>query len=1276
MYWLVKNFQHELKICEKPLAAVPGVFAHQMRQAAKGVLAALVLVFLALSALPAQAEITAKVSVKDERTHGRIVFRFFKLPPYQVKISDGVLIISFEDSINLNVDKFMAALGGYFSAGRMDPDQKSIRFALARKIKLNTIVAGERLFIDLLPQPWSGLLPSLPQHVIDELSAKIRQKDAERRNLARRQAFENSKKFLKIRVGRYPTFSRLVFDWQEKVGVKVSRNGNTLSIRFDKLIRTDISRLKVDPPRFVAGAKLKLTDDGLEIDLMLKPDTNIRAFREGFAYVVDVSGLLNKEEQAERAKKTAVLAVSEEEKSAASAPDMHQELIEFEAETAPKISTPKATRRPVKPKTVPAEMPEMKKSPMQIATANVSSRDVSPETLVASKILAKNSINKPQVKSQVVRKSAAKQVNKPPMVVTKASKAGGSSVAMKAKPPVMVAKKPKMETVKAPAAKKVPEKIEEILPVKAEANAMPEKMGNGDALVVGTEIAFGNLKLSFPFTQDVPAAVFQRGSSLWMVFDSPRKLDMSSLQERIKKLDRISNINIMQSKNSTAVLLRLERPSLTTVSRDGTGWLLTIGDFIITPTKPIKLVPGDLSNGLSKVTFNIKKPARLHTFEDPEVGDTLAVVTAFGSPQGIVKSQRFVTFATITTAHGIAVQSIVDDLKISVNSGDVVITRDAGLMLSPTEGRGVLHANQVAIDITRPGNINFEAWAQGGPAKFNNRRAQLEFDIASKTEMKHTIAPRMELARLYVGNQLGAEALGTMEILKSIDPKIENDPLFHALRGVANLMMYRLRDARLDLTSHGLQSDKDTKLWLGLLEVAEGNWVQARLNFTHGESSMNNYPEEIKALFRIKAARANIEVNDISNARYQLAAMPKINLKRKFTAEVAFLNGRILELLTRNEAALDYYNEALSYGDRMVESEASFFKTMLEFRLGLIEPSMALDRLESQLIVWRGDETELKVMRELAKLYISQNRYRRGLETMRTATTYYPKEKIGRLIQDDMVALFNELFLGEKLNAMPPIKALSLYYDFRELTPIGRRGDEMIRRLSDMLIAVDLLDQAAEILSHQVEKRLKGAARAQVATKLAMVHLYRRKPGKALTTIRRTRQAILPKLVTRRRALIEARALAELGRAELAISILANLEGRNIEQARANASWIGKDWQNAGEAYERYLGNVWQNDNKLTNDQRVDVLRAAISYALADDRLGNERLRNKFAIKMAASPDAQTFNVLTSSSGGKEAEFRDITKKIASIDTLRGFLEEFRKAELPLSDDKAAVPQS
>ncbi len=222
MNWLSGFFQHSLKMCEKRFRQAQHHRLSAIHAIPKGLLALLVVIFFHLSSVSAQAQVTAQVTAIDENGYGRIIFRFAKLPPYRARISDGVLIISFEEAISLKLDQFMVPLKEYFTIGRVDPDGKSIRFALSRDLRLNTIEAGDRLFIDILPEPWVGLLPGLPQKIIDEISARNRKEDEEKRKLARREAFKNSKNILKIRVGEYPTFSRLMFDWDKKLASRLA----------------------------------------------------------------------------------------------------------------------------------------------------------------------------------------------------------------------------------------------------------------------------------------------------------------------------------------------------------------------------------------------------------------------------------------------------------------------------------------------------------------------------------------------------------------------------------------------------------------------------------------------------------------------------------------------------------------------------------------------------------------------------------------------------------------------------------------------------------------------------------------------------------------------------------------------------------------------------------------------------------------------------------------------------------------------------------------------
>ncbi len=192
-----------------------------------------------------------------------------------------------------------------------------------------------------------------------------------------------------------------------------------------------------------------------------------------------------------------------------------------------------------------------------------------------------------------------------------------------------------------------------------------------------------------------------------------------------------------------------------------------------------------------------------------------------------------------------------------------------------------------------------------------------------------------------------------------------------------------------------------------------------------------------------------------------------------------------------------------------------------------------------------------------------------------------------------------------------------MFYEYRELTPIGRRGDEMIRRLADRLVAVDLLDQASELLQYQVDHRLEGAARAQVAARLAMVYLTNRKPDRAIAALRSTRIADLSGELRQQRLLLEARAQSDVGRHDLALDIISNITGREAIRLRSDIYWASRRWREASEQIELYYADRWRDFKPLNPVEKGDVIRAVVGYALAEDAIGLARFREKYAPLMS-----------------------------------------------------------
>ncbi len=316
------------------------------------------------------------------------------------------------------------------------------------------------------------------------------------------------------------------------------------------------------------------------------------------------------------------------------------------------------------------------------------------------------------------------------------------------------------------------------------------------------------------------------------------------------------------------------------------------------------------------------------------------------------------------------------------------------------------------------------------------------------------------------------------------------------------------------------------------------------------------------------------------------------------------LYGWLAEGLGQEKDALDDYRFAIDSSDRAAAAEATLRQvTLLQKRDQIDQPEL-LKRLETLSVTWRGDSIEVRTLAMLANIYSAAARYGDSLAAARTATRLEPNSEASRRAQDAAQALFSDIFLTAKGDQLPPIDALGLFYEFRELTPIDRRGDEMIRRLSDRLVAVDLLDQAAELLQYQVDKRLEGAARAQVAAKLAMVYLMNRKPDRALTALNATRIADLNGELRAQRLLLEARAESDIGRHDLALDIISNIDGREAIRLRSDIYWAARRWREASEQIELYYGDRWRDFKPLNPAEKADIIRAVVGYALADDGSG------------------------------------------------------------------------
>ncbi|MBY0396783.1 MAG: hypothetical protein K2X91_09990, partial [Thermoleophilia bacterium] len=116
---------------------------------------------------------------------GRLSLTFDEPTPTRIRVSNGVLVVAFGTSVKVDVARITRELPTYVSVARVDPDGRGLRLALTRPYRANLIEAGERAFIDLLPENWQGLVPGPPPEVLADISERLRVAEANAREAAR-----------------------------------------------------------------------------------------------------------------------------------------------------------------------------------------------------------------------------------------------------------------------------------------------------------------------------------------------------------------------------------------------------------------------------------------------------------------------------------------------------------------------------------------------------------------------------------------------------------------------------------------------------------------------------------------------------------------------------------------------------------------------------------------------------------------------------------------------------------------------------------------------------------------------------------------------------------------------------------------------------------------------------------------------------------------------------------------------------------------------------------
>jgi hypothetical protein len=1135
------------------------------------VIAATTAMFLPISGMrPAIAQVADPVIIRSglHNGYGRIVLQWNEPVNYTAEIIGDQLVVRFDQPLVASLRGVLTPVSRYISDAFFDPDGRTIAFVLSDDYEVRAFNVGSNVVLDILDKP-DAPAPAVPtpptRPAQDDQAPEITPAPTTPVETVADTPADLAE--LDVRVGRHPTFYRLVFDWPNRTDYALEGTQGSQTIAFDAPARinaADISRRLPEGVRVRQGGT-----NPLDVVVETTPARQLRHFRSGNKVVVDIMGV-------QRAPAT---------NTAQSRPA-----------ATPEVGATTAPPAPAAPTTSPA-IAQNDAGGADAANADAPSADDGPP-------LDPNS----------------------PEALAQAAQNAQNTVRTNGQAPV-------------------------------------ERQSIGD-LVVTVDQTASELTLGFPFGQPGGAAVWSRAGFLWLAFDVRANLNLDNVRQQAAQIIGV----VEQIESPYATIVRMTIPEgiglYTTLNETG-DWNITMQQGVMQPVE--KLGPSiELDEQTrARLIVPLDDVGPIIPIDDPEVGDTLRVTTTTQNGYGIEVALRYPEFEVLPSVQGVVVAPMNDSVQVAGRDDGqaVIVTAEDGLNISPEGARLLASATGVRAQTGdgREGLIfELDDWRRGGLDNYNKTIRALRAKVAESGD-EHRNKARLDLAQYYLANGLGPEADAVISAMEHDDPLIAQRLQFRALKAAVKFLNREYEEAERLLDDERLRKIPEMQLWRAVTLAARGRPNEGARDLLESVHILDYYPPELLSrLVPIATEQALIVGNPEAGMDMIEKMLVTPGLSESKIMDIQYLKGIFEEEAGELEQAVATWDQVAEGENRKARAHAIFDRTELLMRLERLTVEDAIEQLQKLRFAWRGDAFEMALLKRIGELQIQNKDFREGLNTLRQVAIFFPNMPVATEATDMMHKTFENLYLGDEINNISAIKAVALYDEFRELTPAGEKGDELIRRLADRMVSVELFERAEELLEHQVNFRLAGIEKARVGARLALVYLLDSKPEETIRTIDETEEpGISAELATQRRHL-RARALLDTDRGAEAIASLEGDNSRNAELLRIDHYRNTRDYMSAAETFQRLVGDEPFDENGISDERGRYMLNWAVNLAMAGQERTLNMLKRRYGEVMAQSPYAEAFSLITSSPTQGLIDYRTLSDRVDEVEEFKGFLATYR----------------
>jgi len=726
-----------------------------------------------------------------------------------------------------------------------------------------------------------------------------------------------------------------------------------------------------------------------------------------------------------------------------------------------------------------------------------------------------------------------------------------------------------------------------------------------------------NVKYTFDWATQVGAAAFKRSGYIWIVFNKAASINANTSEiKSVKTEEGASVIKIKiddESKKYKNILMYSE----------GNKWILEYSNSTIKP-RQIRVLSRPYAAPQPRVEIEfLEETAQIVPIRDEDIGDDLWVMTTTESATNIPSEYKFVDFAIIQSVQGAVLQKLSDSLASKKHKNIVSIEGSNALNIAPKVLRkshrkledvgGEFKLDSFVTDSLSILNIkSYKVRDEDFYEKIYDLRMALA-NATSKEKRSNILA---NWATFNLANDLYAEGLIVIKMLYQEDPDFAASYNIKLIEAALKFMNKDYMEAykvvrKIDILDVPISLRKEMRFWQAIVGYMVSNAEDyldiidpAGIYIQDSNSFITEYSDPFMVEFGFAVANSKLKSRYYADAKKLIERIGQYKLTPHQANNLLDLKGVYFSKMDDSKKAIENWDKCIeNLEDYLHYTTCRYHKLLHLERKNSISRQEYIKELEGLSILWRGDELEVRILKDLGESYVDEKDYINALRSWKKIIDYFPYSPDALMLSRRMGETFVDFFLKHRDDGISHLQAAAIFYEFENLNPIGEVGDDVVLRFVDHLVALDLLSRATALLNHQIMYRLKGQKREIAINKLAKLYIMNKEPALAIDAINiGDFYEELPDYIGVERKYIHADALLANEEYEGAITLLEGDLSQDADDIRSDIYWVRQTWKDFNKNVEPRIYKMREHSDDLVTKDAERVLKLAISYLIIDEQ--------------------------------------------------------------------------